>query len=187
MKKSIEDYQLIRDDIGDYEFGWAGPEDMDFIIGHRETHKLEALSRRLDEGHRCFLAKRYDRIAAINWVSFNSGCVLFGRERELFFFPLDDRCAFTYDLYTYSEYRRQGIGLQLKKVQFEWLRKMGMKYVYTFILLSNTASLRIHYKIGSIPERLIYCYGIKNWKRAFLGKPGQTKRLKQWIKSIMNN
>jgi len=187
MKKNLDNLLPTLIAGQDYIFGWAGQEELNFIMNHPETNMPEAFSRRLEAGNRCFYAKYDNEVIAFNWVNFKFGCVLFGRENELTFFHLDENSAFTYDLYTYSKYRRQGIGLQMKAHQFRHLKEMGINIAYTFISLSNIKSLGLHAKLGSTPERLIYCYKLGRWKKGFLGTEGEKKRLKEWAESFVTD
>ena len=166
-------------------FDWGDGNDVQFIARHPETSgKHPVHARRVEAGHRCFCARKGGKVVAFNWVSFDSGWVNFGKEGELSFFPLPNRSVFTDDLYTYTEARRQGIGAHLKAHQFASLRSMGIDTAYSYILLSNTAPLTLHLKLGSVPETLVYCLYLGNYRRAFMGTGGEAGRLKYWAQSL---
>ena len=184
MKKCFNEMEPIQIESKEYSFVLAGPVEIRQIVSHPETNRLNPYNRRLDSGHLCYCAKKGNNVAAFIWVNFKSGGFLFGRDDELIFFPINNRSAFHYDIYTYSDYRRCGIASQLKLFIFARLREMGIKYVYGYIDLSNLPSLRINLRTGSIPDKMIYCYRIHNWEKVFWGTDKEIRLFKKWLSRL---
>jgi GNAT superfamily N-acetyltransferase len=185
MKTDLLSLKLDVAETKGCSFDWGDGNDLQSIARHLETSgKHPVHARRLEAGHRCFCASKEGKVLAFNWVSFDCGWVNFGKEGELSFFPLPSRSVFTDDLYTYTDARRQGIGALLKAHEFASLRSMGIDTAYNYILLSNSASLGLFLKLGSVAETLLYCLCLGNYCRAFMGTGGEARRLKYWAQPL---
>lgn len=164
-----------------YSFGIATPDDIDFIMRHPEALPADVYQRRLSNGDRCYCMKRDREIAACNWVRFSSCCVLCGFANGFQLQPLGAGQAFTYDLYTYEAYRREGIGLAIKIAVMHELARDGFREVCALVAPHNTGSLKIHLRLGYLPVRMVYGYRIGSWSNTFQGQDRHKVWLDRWI------
>jgi len=111
--------------------------------GKRPSHKMVMLGR-LENGDRCFVAKRGDRICGYSWV----------REHSYYFPEIyykvngDQRSIWIYDELIFEEERGKRIQHQILSEIFKWGRKEGYKNVYVGILSDNDPSLKAHSRFG---------------------------------------
>lgn len=169
----------------EYQFVWAGPEDVRFIMAHSEALQDHVYDKRVTNGDRCFCVKQGSEIVSYNWIRFTSCCALCGFDRGLTFFPLQSDQAFTYDFYTYSKYRGKHIGRLLKMHLLHALNEIGINEVYTLVRPDNEISMKIQLRLGYEPVQMIFGYQILKCKKVLYGSARDNQRMNQWTQRFM--
>ena len=109
----------------------------------RKIHVMHArnknsLSKRLNDGHLCFIAKRKGDVVGYCWVAF----------RELYVSEIDKKIKFNnaeaclYNAFVFPEYRRKRVYQKILVEIFRFLRKNGHKKAFINVLSTNIPSQR---------------------------------------------
>jgi len=102
------------------------------------------LRDKIAAGQLCMVALDGDKIAGFNLINFRQATlILVNLQRKLR--PGD---AWSEHIAVKKEFRRTGLGSQLRYRIFEELRKRGFRRLYGGTLCSNTASLRLTRSVG---------------------------------------
>lgn len=115
----------------------ASLDDIRKIYVKRARNK-NSLSKRLNDGHLCFIAERKDDIVGYCWVAF----------RELYVSEIDKKIKFNnaeaclYSVFVFPEYRRKRIYQKMLVEIFRFLRKKGHKKAFINVLSTNIPSQR---------------------------------------------
>jgi hypothetical protein len=171
----IQPYYLIREGLfgnipegiekrmDGFETGYLGPEDMKIIaaIPGRNLSE-ENLLRLLEEGKRCFGARREGELAAFTWFdleSLDKGRI--GR-------PLKGDEAYLFDAYTLIPFRGMGIAPLIRYLVYLELEKLGKKKLYSISLYFNTPAVRFKKKLRArILELWLYIRLFRKWRWNF--------------------
>jgi GNAT superfamily N-acetyltransferase len=98
----------------------------------------DSLTKRLNDGHLCFIAEREGDIVGYCWVAF----------QELYVSEIDKKIKFSnteaclYDAFVFPEYRRKRIYQKMLVEIFKFLRKKGHEKAFINILSTNISSQR---------------------------------------------
>ena len=165
-----------------YRWIWAGPEEIAYIDRHPEATSPTAYTRRAARGDRCLCIMQGADVVGYQWVTRRNGCVMcgFSPKMEIILFPLAPDQAFSYDVYTYRNYRGRGVGTMLKKLLYQSMREEGAKEVLALVAPHNHASLRLQLRLGARPDRMVYSYRIRGWNKTFLGQ-AEDRQLTEWM------
>lgn len=176
LRRPTADAPRIETDMG-YEFVLASAEDLAAISDHREALRADIYRARLAAGDRCYCLKQGSTIVCYNWVRSIDCCLLCGFPQAIHFLPLPARQAFSYDLYTYETYRGRGIASVYLTRLIEQLAREGVTEVRTLIAPHNTASLKVHLRLGYDAICMVYAYRVWRWRKTWYG----SERCRVWI------
>jgi len=115
----------------------ASMDDLKRIYVIRARNK-NGLSKRLNDGHLCFIAERKGDPVGYCWVAF----------RELYIIEIDRKIKFDnaeaciYDVFVFPEYRRKKIYQKMLVEIFRFLKKKGYKKAFINVLSTNIPSQR---------------------------------------------
>lgn len=169
-------------------FTRASDEDIGVLAKHEEALTPSGIyAERLRHGHACYCLKYKGEILSYNWVAFDKCYRLCGYAGEFAFKSLKQTQAFTYDFYCYKEHRRRGYGIKLKTRLLSELKREGICEVFSLVLQSNNASLRIHMASGFYPESIVYGYHLGPWSRVIYGMPQDSNSLANWAEGLNAN
>lgn len=186
LKKDLRN-SLFTIEIDGYEYKEAEENEIKYIGSHKESLNYEVYKYRLSKGHICFCAKLQNEVMCYIWISPKICGLFFGTENELEILDLNDNQVYSYDLYTYKKYRNIGIASKLQNFTSNSLIKRGVTERVNIISPSNIASMKIALRAGFEPQRVIYIFGIKKYKKVFLGTKNKSNRLKHWKKMFENS
>ncbi len=174
-------------DVQGVSFGLAEPEDLEVIKNHPEGLSNRVYSRRIRNGDQCYCLKRNGEVVCYNWVRFTTCCVFCGRKVSFNFMPLLPGQAFVYDLYTYEQYRGEGLGSYMKECLVYELCSKGIKEMWSIVEPGNSASIRIHIRLGSKMHALVYGFGLFNWTKTFFGSRRDEESMRKWISRLSDS
>ena len=140
--------------------GWCTPEHLDQIRDHPEGRAREVHDRRVASGDRCHFLSVNGRIACTNWITLTRGAALCGQDPEIRFMSLEPGQCFTYDLYTYQDFRKRGLGRLLKHRLIQAVRDEGFHMTFGMVDPRNIPSSRLHLRLGYTPVKEVYLYRI---------------------------
>lgn len=123
---------------------------MSSIPGRRFSE--EELTKRLEEGKRCYGLKTEGQMAAFTWVDFKE----FGMRTHRFL--LKENEAYLFDAYTLPEHRGKGLAPVVRYYAYERLEAMGKKRLYSITDFFNVPSIRFKKKLGAkiVELRLLF-------------------------------
>jgi GNAT superfamily N-acetyltransferase len=150
-------YRIYRIDLADaappadwstyhFQFKMLSPQDTD------EIAQIEAIAEwmrgRLQEsiaaGHPCLVALDGKRVAGFNLIRMDHATlVLVNLTRKL-----RADCAWSEHIAVQREYRRSGLGAQLRLRIFQELKRRGVRCLYGGTLVTNAASLKLARSVG---------------------------------------
>ncbi len=165
-------------------FRLAGAEELEAINDHPEALSKTVYSSRIRNGDRCYCLIQDGEVVCYNWVRFSTCCAFCGRRVSFNFMPLSPGQVFVYDLYTYEKYRGKGLGGYMKDCLVYELQSRGLKEILSIVEPANTASVRIHVRIGSKMHALIYGFGLFNWTKTFAAPKRDEESMRQWIEEV---
>jgi hypothetical protein len=169
-----------------YELKEAEEKDIRYLGNHEETLDYDIYKYRHLKGHLCFCAKKNNEVICYVWISPKVCGLFFGTEKEIEILPLKSNQVFSYDLYTYKKYRHKGIASQVQNFTNKSLTQKGVTERLSIISPSNISSMKIQLRAGFEPLRMIYLFGIKKYKKVFLGTTKKSNKLEQWKKAFEN-
>jgi hypothetical protein len=98
----------------------------------------EEIERRLVRGERCFLAMKNNEIVAFSWFAENAvrspqlACSFFVRRN----------CMINYNGFVDKSMRGMNVSPSIKEEAFEYYRRMGFKWCYSYVSESNESNLK---------------------------------------------
>ena len=119
------------------------------------------LSKRLSDGHLCFIAERKGDIAGYCWVAF----------RELYISEIgrkvrfDDLEACVYDSFVYRGYRRKRIFQKMLVQIFRFLKEKGHRKTFINVLSTNTPSQRGVENVGFKSRKKVAFFKLFGFKK----------------------
>ena len=170
----------------DYSFRQANLQDIRYISEQPESLNYEVYKDRLSKGHICYCAYNQDEVMCYVWFSFNTCGLFFGTANEVKFLPLSSNQVYSYNLYTYNKFRKKGIASQLHRYCNLSLRAKGITERCSIIGPSFIASMKISLSNGFVPQRMVYVFGIKKYKKVFIGPQKASSDLHRWKKWFEN-
>jgi GNAT superfamily N-acetyltransferase len=179
LKKDLLVNNICVDPKG-FDLKQAEVDEIKYIGEHPESLNYEVYKYRHIKGHICYCAKNQNEVMCYIWISPKVSGLFFGTENEVEILKLKDYQAYSYDLYTYEKYRHKGIASQIQNYTNLSLQKRGITERFNIIGPSFIASMKISLRAGFEPHRMVYVYGIKNFRKVFLGTTKSTNRLHEW-------
>jgi ribosomal protein S18 acetylase RimI-like enzyme len=168
-----------------FEFSQAGEKDIQYIINHSESTRVNRYSQRLSNDHTCYCVKQDGKVVGYQWIEYDFCRVNFATDREVDFFPLKRGQAFLYDIFIFRESRRSGVAYFLGLKTFSELENQKIQELFVNVSVGNIASIALLLKSGFEPIRMVYYYGFSRWKKIFTGRDN-TKRMKEWENYFRN-
>jgi GNAT superfamily N-acetyltransferase len=124
------------------------------------------LNQKIAAGQLCMVALDGDKVAGFNLINFRQATLLLVNLQR----KLRPGVAWSEHIAVKKEFRRTGLGSQLRYRIFEELRKRGFRRLYGGTLCSNTASLKLtrsvgFKEIGDIHYRKLFSFERWRYKR----------------------
>lgn len=183
LKKNLMN-PLLQVKADGYGLKIADENELKYIGAHPESYNFAVYKYRFSKGHICFCAKNDNEVMCYIWVSPNVCGLFFGTENEIEILGLKPYQAYSYDLYTYNKYRHKGIASQLQNFTNLSLKESGITERFNIIGPSFVASMKISLRAGFEPQRIVYVYGINNYRKVFLGTTKKSNKLSEWKKKF---
>jgi GNAT superfamily N-acetyltransferase len=122
------------------------PQDLDLIaqVENNAEWLRGQVKERIATGQLCLVALNGEKVAGFNLINLEqASLILVNREKKL-----RPGCAWSEHIAVQKEFRKSGLGSQLRYRIFEVLRSRGVRRLYGGTLRSNTASLRLTRSVG---------------------------------------
>ncbi|GLX79300.1 hypothetical protein tinsulaeT_26400 [Thalassotalea insulae] len=132
----------------DVEIGLLNEDILEQMIRHSEALPEKYYRQRLAEGDICYYQTYKQELVNYNWISLTTCSTYRGSAKEIPFYWLGKGQAFTYDFYTYQQYRRKGYGAMIKRYMIADLAAKGINTIYSSVEPGNINSLNIHLRLG---------------------------------------
>jgi len=154
------------------------------LIDHPEGFRADMYWTRFNRGDTCYYLLHDGEIKCYQWVNSSFCSIYCGHESEVIFHHLREHQAYTYDFYTYSDFRGQGYGKILKHHVWADLHNRKVVRCYSGIHPDNFVSLKIHLAGGFKLECPYYLYRVMSWTLAVRGTQKQTLAIANWLDSL---
>jgi GNAT superfamily N-acetyltransferase len=122
------------------------PQDLPLFEPVVERSDVEWYRLLLNRGRTCLIALKDDRLAAYAWLTPQIVPRL-----DRVYVPLTQGDIYVEDIRTISAFRRQGFQKMLLKRVIEWARERGYSRIVSMSGIHNTASIKLHHKLGYQP------------------------------------
>lgn len=163
------------------EFSVLTDDEIDRIAAHDEALRRIDYRDRQKNGDICYGLKAAGNIVSYNWIRFNECCVFCSFPWEIKFLPLNEKQAFTYDFYTYKQYRKKGYGTLLKRRLLQELRANGIEEIFSIVYRHNYKSLKIHLRLNYDAGYLFNGYQLLDWTHFLLIEKSELPEMSRWI------
>lgn len=154
FRQSYRIYRIKLDPAGpakdagpsEFTFKLLTPGDTNLIAQVEETAEWlrGRMKNRLEAGNICLVALDGDKVAGFNLINLNEASLVLVNRR----IKLRKGSAWSEHIAVRKEYRRSGLGAQLRFRVFEALRSRGIHRLYGGTLRSNTAALKLTRAVG---------------------------------------
>jgi GNAT superfamily N-acetyltransferase len=124
------------------------------------------ISRRLDVGSRCLLARKNETQVGFQW--FTTHDYPEDEVRCVFELRPEDRCAWDFDVFVHPDYRTQPVFLRLWDECNALLRAEGITLSLSRISAFNTDSIRAHRRLGATTIAVATFLTAGKWQLAWL-------------------
>ena len=148
------------------------------------TRRREAVLRSSMAGHVCTCALSRDQIAGFGWATEDAGYLFYGEEEECRVYPLAPGEVFTYDLHVLTPFRERGLGFAIKCHQLRRQSTEGRVRSWSLVDCWNLPSLRLQWRLGARPERLVHLYALGRARWFTLGPRGKQGSLARWYNRV---
>jgi len=133
-------------DNHDFTFRLLTPQNLDMIaqVENAAEWLRGQVMERVASGQVCLVALKGERVAGFNLINLEqASLILVNRKKKL-----RPGCAWSEHIAVQKEFRKSGLGSQLRYRIFEALKSRGIRRLYGGTLRSNTASLRLTRAVG---------------------------------------
>jgi GNAT superfamily N-acetyltransferase len=133
-------------DNHDFTFKLLTPQNLDMIVQVENTAEWlrGQVKERIAAGQLCLVALNGEMVAGFNLINLEqASLILVNRKRKL-----RPGAAWSEHIAVRKEFRRSGLGAQLRYRIFEVLKSRGIRRLYGGTLRSNTASLKLTRSVG---------------------------------------
>jgi GNAT superfamily N-acetyltransferase len=130
----------------EFTFRLLTPEDLDLIAQVEDTAEWlhGQIKSRLQAGHICLVALQGDKVAGFNLINLHEASLILVNRRV----TLRKGSAWSEHIAVRKEFRKSGLGAQLRYRVFEALRSRGIHRLYGGTLRSNTVALKLTRAVG---------------------------------------
>jgi GNAT superfamily N-acetyltransferase len=130
----------------DFAFKLLTAQNTDLIAQVEETAEWlhGQIRKRLEAGNICLVALDGDKVAGFNLINLSEASLILVNRR----IRLRKGSAWSEHIAVQKDYRKSGLGAQLRYRVFEELRSRGIHRLYGGTLRSNTAALRLTRAVG---------------------------------------
>lgn len=136
----------MEGNVYDFKFRMLTPQDMDAIAQIEEIAEWlrGKLQSAIAAGQPCLVALDRGRVAGFNLIRMDRApLILVNLTRKL-----HPNCAWSEHIAVQKEYRRSGLGGQLRLRIFQELKRQGVRRLYGGTLVNNAASLALARSVG---------------------------------------
>lgn len=143
------------------EVGLLRPDDTHEYVGLRPWRAGAELHRRIDAGHRYFVARVDGRVVAGRWVAVGEAHM----EETGFTFPLADDEVYVYDAFTAHAFRRRGISRALLGAVLQQMSQEGWRRALNAHLPEDAAGRALIGGLGE-PIAIVHGWRLGPWRGA---------------------
>ncbi len=167
------------------EIGFLEPEQAEEYAQLRPEIDAAEVRRRLEAGHRCYVARHRGRLAYAGWTATGRAQIDY-LDRAL---PLAPGDVYAYEVTTAADLRGLGIGPAVYAIRHLHLRGQGHRRLLSVVVPENESALRLTRKVGSHAIGVIGYVGLGRWRCHFqrvqrgaqpLGTPTERHGARYW-------
>jgi hypothetical protein len=128
-----------------------------------EEHLQGKVDEKIKKGSMCCVALAEDKVVAFNLVSFGEIYMPLIKHKKI----LKEDSAWSEQITTHKDWRKQGLGSEMRYRIFTELKNKGMKWLYGGTLKNNLGNLKLSSKVGLqflVDIHYLKLFGIKKWR-----------------------
>jgi len=162
---NLDDFEAKTNNKKGFTYKLLQMNDSSFInqIEEIEEHLRGTVAEKIKKGSLCCVALVEDEVVAFNLVSFGKIYMPLIKHKK----TIRNDGAWSEQITTRKEWRKQGLGSEMRYRIFTELKKRGMRWLYGGTLKSNHGNLKLSSKVGFqflVDIHYIKLFGIKKWR-----------------------